>query len=77
MIIPTRALLSRQTDIEQHERWTLARYELAQFSAPIYAAHPKILTRQILHQEVALRRFILDYDDVWARLHVLRLQPPG
>ena len=70
------AILIWQTDIEQYERWTIALHELPQSSASAYTSDSKILARQILHQEVALRCLVLDYDNVWAGLHALRLQPP-
>jgi hypothetical protein len=62
-------VFARQTDIEQHQRWTVPLHEFPQSRAAVYTADTKILTRQIVHQEVALCRLILNDDYVWAVRH--------
>src|SRR5262249_781950 len=65
------AILTWQTDIQQHECWTVTLHELPQVGAAGYPADSKILASQIIHQEVTLGRLVLDYDNVGEMRHSL------
>ena len=63
------AILAGQSDIEQHELRQLALDQLAQRGAVLGAADAEILPGEIIDQQLALRRLVLDHDDMRTVVH--------
>ena len=63
------AVLAGQADVEQHQRRQLALDQPAQRDAAVGAADAEVLLVEIVDEQLALRRLVLDHDDVRTVIH--------
>ena len=63
------AVLAGQPDIQQHQCRKLALNQLAQRRAAVGAAHAEALPAEVVDEELALRRLVLDHHDMRPVVH--------